>query len=139
MWLQLMVLALLCNGIGDFGLRVLQELGFARDFTPHYLAGWYAAGGLGAMVAAWRSGLRPSRADWAIGLGLGLCSVVGQTMLGRALAQGVPGAIAYPAAKTGGVFLVATVGVLAFRERPGPLGFVALLVGLAGVLLLSLE
>jgi multidrug transporter EmrE-like cation transporter len=139
MWFRLMLLALVLNGAGDFGLRVLHGLGYASGYTPLYLVGWYAAGATGAVAAVARAGVRPTRADWLIGLGLGVASVFGQSMLGLALARGVPGAVAYPAAKTGGVFLVAAVGLFAFRERIGPFGAVGVVLGLAGVLLLSSE
>jgi len=72
-----MLLALVFNGLGDFGLRVLQERGLAKEFTPHYLVGWYLAGAVGAIAAAFRAGVRPTRSNWLVGLGLGAGSVVG--------------------------------------------------------------
>lgn len=138
MWFRLMALAFVFNGLGDFGLRVLSERGLG-EHTPHYLIGWYAAGLVGAVAVAARAGGRPTRGDIVIGCGLGLCSLVGQTALGLALAGGIDGSTAYPVTKTGSVFLVAAAGVVAFRERVGPAGLAGIALGLAAVVLLSLE
>ncbi len=139
MWFRLIVLSMVFNGVGDFGLRVLQELGYASQYSSHYLIGWYAAGALGALVSAWRWQAAPKPVDWLIGLGLGACSFVGQLALGSALGAGVSGSVAYPVAKTGGVFLVAGFGVIVFREALGRIGIVGVVLGLCGVLLVSLE
>ena len=139
MWFRLMLLAFAFNGLGDFGLRVLNESGPGAAYTPHYLVGWYAAGLAGALALAWRDGGRPTAGDLGVGCGLGLCSLAGQTALGLALGSGVDGSTAYPIAKTGSVFLVAAIGLAAFRERVGPTGLAGIALGLAAVILLSLE
>lgn len=91
------------------------------------------------MIAAAKSKVRPSRSDWLVGFGLGVCSAFGQILLGLALANGVTGTVAFPMAKTASVFLVAVFGLFVFREKVGPIGIMGLVLGLAGVLLLSLE
>src|SRR6478609_2723337 len=120
MWFRLMMLAVIFNGLGDFGLRVLKEAGYASDYKSHYLLVWYLGGAIAVAIIALRIGGRITLVDFGISLGLGLCSVCGQLALAQALAQGVDGSVAYPVTKTGGVFLVAFVGTVCFRERVGP-------------------
>ncbi len=139
MWLRMMSLSFLLNGIGDFGIRVLKELGLSTQHTPTYLVGWYLAGAVGAIVTIIRYRLRPTLADSLIGLGLGLFSVCGQYMNSRALSQGMDGSVVFPISKTGSVFLVAGFGALVFREKLGPAGIASVVLGLAAVLLMSFE
>jgi multidrug transporter EmrE-like cation transporter len=139
MWFRLMMLAVIFNGIGDFGLRVLQEAGHAASYTPHYLIVWYFGGAIAMTVIALRSRRQVKKADLAISAALALCSVCGQMSLGQALAEGITGSVAYPVTKTGGVFLVALAGTLIFRERVGPVGLAGIVCGIVAVLLLSFE
>ncbi len=139
MWFRLMMLALVFNGLGDFGLRVLQEAGYASDYTSQYLLVWYLGGAIAVAAIALRIGGKITLVDLGISLGLAVCSLCGQLALGQALAQGIAGSVAYPVTKTGGVFLVAIVGAVIFRERVGPVGLAGILCGLAAVLLLSFE
>lgn len=138
-WLTLILAAFALNGLGDFGLRVLEGRGLAKRFTPHYLAGWYLAGAVGTAVALIRGGRRPTRADLVVGVGLGACSVAYLTLIGLALAADVPGVVAFPVVKVGNVCVVAAAGVVLFRERVGPAGLAGIALGLAAALLLALE
>jgi multidrug transporter EmrE-like cation transporter len=139
MWFRWMMVAFLLNGTCTFGLRILAAMGLAERYTSSYLVFWYFAGCLFLLVLYWRGKERPRVADLATGVGLGLCSACGQTALGRALAQGLPGNVVFPVALGGGLFIVAAAGVLIFKERIGPAGLVGILLGIVSILLLSVE
>ena len=63
-WLRLMLVAFVANGIGPFGLKILSERGLASQYQAQYLLYWYLGGFMFAMAALWRSGLRPTAARW---------------------------------------------------------------------------
>jgi drug/metabolite transporter (DMT)-like permease len=139
MWFRLMMIAMIFNGFGDFGIRLLQYHGNAKEHTAQYLVGWYGTGAIGAIIAMIRTRKWPTKSDWGVGMCLGICSFVGQIMIGKALVDGLPGAVIYPISKTGGIFLVAIAGVILFRERLGIYGIIGIILGLFGVCMLSLE
>ena len=133
-----MLAAFAVNGLCTFGIRILAGQGLAGRYTSTYLLLWYAAGAaiLGVLAAVKRS--RFSWVDLLIGGALGVCSVAGQTSMGMALAAGLPGAMVYPVALAGGLFLVVAAGVLLFGERVGPFGVAGIVLGIVSIVLISM-
>lgn len=110
-----MAIAFLTNGLGVFGTRILAGWSWADQYKFQYLAFWYGAGCLLALLLFLRSGLKVRWKELVIGA---VASVGGgQLSLLTALEKGVPGHIAFPMANGGEVFLVALVGILSFGER----------------------
>ena len=134
-----MMIAFLFNGLCTFGIRILAGLGLAAKYTSSYLVFWYLAGALFLLVLYLRSGERPKRVDVMVGLGLGLFSAAGQTALGLALAQGLPGNVVFPVVLAGGLFIVVAAGVVIFKERIGTAGIAGIVLGVLSIVLLSLE
>jgi multidrug transporter EmrE-like cation transporter len=138
-----MLFAFFFNGACTFGIRILASQNLAERYTPIYLVFWYCAGALllGLISMGNRLSSQKSRGvmktNVFIGVLLGAASALGQTSLGLALGAGLPGAIAYPIALAGGLFIVAGVGVFFFRERIGPCGIAGIVLGLVSMLLLS--
>jgi len=139
MWFRLMMMAFLVNGLCPFGLRILAGLGLAEHYTPLYLVFWYLSGGLFILVLFARNPSRPSRSDVLVGAGLGFFSTCGQTSMGLALANGLPGNVVFPVALAGGLFVVVLTAVLIFRERIGPAGIAGISLGIISIALLSLN
>lgn len=139
MWFRLMLIAFLFNGLCPFGLRILASLGLAVHYTPLYLVFWYLSGGLFILVLFSRDRRRPTRPDMLVGAGLGIFSVCGQTSMGLALANGLPGSIVFPVALAGGLFVVVLTAVLVFKERIGPAGVAGISLGIISIALLSLN
>lgn len=136
-WLRLMLIAFLANGIGPFGLKVLTERGFGDAFQAQYLLYWYC-GGLGFAIAALlKSGLRPTAREIGLGVLMGACSLFGQAFTGLALSHGVPGHVAFPLTTGGSLFLVAAAGLLLFKERVGPYGIAGIVLGIVALVALS--
>lgn len=136
-WLRLMLIAFLANGIGPFGLKVLTERGFGDAYQPQYLLYWYGGGLVFALAALLRSGLRPSGREVAFGALMGASSLCGQWFTGLALANGVPGHVAFPLTTGGSLFLVAAAGLFLFKERVGPYGMAGIALGIAALVALS--
>jgi drug/metabolite transporter (DMT)-like permease len=144
MWFRWMMAAFLFNGVCTFGIRILAGSGLATTYTSTYLFLWYLAGAL--LLVLLRAGGRvygrkPPSMGWidiAVGFGLGAASVAGQTCMSMALSQGLPGAIVFPLALGGGLFVVVGAGVLLFKEPVGPYGFVGIALGVVSIVLLSL-
>src|SRR4051794_35716603 len=106
-WIRLMLVAFVTNGLGPFGLKVMNEQGYG-SFQSQYLVYWYLGGALFG-VAAFLGGLRTTRArEMGLGAVMGLCSLGGQTFTGMSLASGLPGHVVFPITTGGSLFLVAT-------------------------------
>ena len=139
MWFRLMMMAFLLNGLCTFGLRMLAGFGLAAHYTPLYLVFWYLSGGLFTLVLFSRAPRRPARSDVLVGAGLGVFSTCGQTSMGLALANGLPGNVVFPVALAGGLFVVVLAAVVIFRERIGPAGVAGISLGIISIALLSLN
>ena len=139
MWFRLMFLAFLFNGLCTFGLRILTDMGLAREHTLQYLIFWYAGGAIAILMATFRSRGKISRSDLGIGAALGILSGTGQNFLGMALSTGLPGNVVFPVALAGGLFIVVTIGVTVFGERVGPAGIAGIGLGILSIALLSIE
>jgi drug/metabolite transporter (DMT)-like permease len=139
MWLILMLIILLTNGMSSFGLKVLSAWGISSSIKYQYLTIWYAAGALciaiPMVVHRTRSGKK--EALWAAAIAL--LSLGGQLSMANALAVGLPGSIVFPTAIGGSILVVALAGRLFFSEKLHPLSWAGCAVGLAAVVLLSVS
>lgn len=136
-WLRLMLVAFLSNGIGPFGLKILSEQGLAARYQAQYLLYWYLGAFVFAIAAILRSRLRPFGREIWLGALMGACSLLGQAFTGLALSHGVPGHVAFPITTGGSLFLVATAGLLLFREKVGAYGIAGMVLGIAALVALS--
>jgi len=135
-WLRLMLVAFLANGLGPFGLKVLTARGQA-GYQSQYLFYWYLGGLVFALVALrlGRSGVNGR--EVLLGAAMGGSSFAGQSFTAMALAKGLPGHIAFPLTTGGSLFLVALAGIVLFRERIGPYGLCGVILGVAALVMLS--
>jgi drug/metabolite transporter (DMT)-like permease len=138
MWLRMMLLAFLFNGLSPFGLRILAAMGVGQELTPVYLFYWYVGGLAFVLIWALRKRERISGMAVLIGSGMALCGVLGQVTMGLALAYGAPGNVVFPLAVGANIFIVAAGGVLLFKERVGIYGKAGIAVGLLATVLLSI-
>jgi len=135
-WIRLMLVAFLANGIGPFGLKVLAEQGLAAH-QSRYLFYWYIGGtafGIAALAAG-RTGVRLR--EILLGAAMGACSLAGQSFTALALARGLPGHIVFPLTTGGSLFVVAVAGIVLFRERVGPYGLCGIVLGVASLVMLA--
>jgi len=137
LWLQLMLIAFVANGIGPFGLKVLTEEGLATGYQAQYLLYWYVGAFVFAVAALVRSRLRPYGREIWLGALMGGCSLLGQAFTGLALSHGVPGHVAFPITTGGSLFLVGAAGLLLFKEKIGAYGLAGMALGIAALVALS--
>lgn len=135
-WLRLMLISFVANGLGPFGLKILTERGFG-DHQQQYLFFWYLAGFAFALVALLVSRTGVSGREALLGAAMGGCSLAGQTFTVLALEKGIPGHIAFPLTTGGSLFLVAAAGLMLFKERIGPYGICGVVLGIASLVMLS--
>ena len=136
MWLRLMLIAFLANGLGPFGLRVLEDRGLLEPYRLPYLGFWFTGGLILAGAAYLRRPTRFSGAELLLGTAMAASSFGGQ--LGTALALAtVPGHIAFAVTTGGNLFIVAAAGILIFRERVGGYGLAGIALGIGSLLLLG--
>ena len=139
MWMRLMAIAFLANGLGAFGMGALKVLGLSGDYRPLYLAFWYGSGFLLAVVIFFRSERTlPYARECFVSAGMAVCSVVGWLGIAYAFQYGIPGHVIFPVAIGGSLFFVAAVGVLFFKERVSRYGIAGILLGVAGIVILCL-
>ena len=136
-WLRLMLVAFVANGIGPFGLKILSEEGLAASYQAQYLLYWYLGAFVFAIAALLGARLRPAPREVGLGALMGACSLLGQAFTGLALSHGVPGHVAFPMTTGGSLFLVAAAGLLLFREKVGRYGIAGLVLGIAALVALS--
>jgi multidrug transporter EmrE-like cation transporter len=139
MWFRLMMLAFVFNGLCSFGLRILTDMGLAREHTLNYLFFWYLGGAIAMALAVVGGRVGISKVDMIIGSALGLLSGLGQSFIGMALSTGLPGNVVYPVTLAGGLFIVVAIGVTVFQERVGWAGITGILLGIISIALLSVE
>jgi multidrug transporter EmrE-like cation transporter len=137
-WLRLMLVAFVANGIGPFGLKILTEQGLATRYQAQYLLYWYLGAFVFAIGAFLRGRFPVYRREIWLGALMGSCSLLGQAFTGLALSHGVPGHVAFPITTGGSLFLVATAGLLLFKERVGAYGIAGLALGIVALVALSL-
>jgi multidrug transporter EmrE-like cation transporter len=136
MWLRLMAIAFLANGLGPFGLRILEDKGLLAPHRLAYLAWWYLGGFLLVLLTYLRKPEQFTRSELAIGVAMACFSLGGQLATALALAS-VPGHIAFAVTTGGNLFIVAAAGVFLFHERVGVYGTVGILLGITSILLLG--
>jgi multidrug transporter EmrE-like cation transporter len=137
MWYRMMAIAFFTNGLGAFGVRVLQGMGLAQTHSFLYLDFWYLAGLAVSMIAFLSRRPKLSPAELAVGGLMGLFSSVGWIFLTQAVARGMPGYLIFPIAIGGSLSVVAAVGVMVFKERLSAYGYLGILTGVAGIALLA--
>jgi multidrug transporter EmrE-like cation transporter len=139
MWIVLMLISFLCNGLETFGLRVLAGFGVANTDVNLYLLYYYLGGLLFIGIPLAAKNLWPNKAEVYIGTLMAIFSVMGTAALALALGRyQVPGNVAYPISTGGSLFVVVIAGVLFFRERLGKYGIAGCALGTLAVVLLSI-
>lgn len=137
MWLRLMLVAFIANGLGPFGLRVLQGEGLLEAFRYSYLFYWYLGGAALAVAFSLRRWSRPGAAECLLGGAMGACSLGGQVATALAL-ETVPGHAVFAVTTGGTLFVVAAAGILIFQEKVGKYGLAGITLGIAAILMLGL-
>jgi drug/metabolite transporter (DMT)-like permease len=132
-----MLIAFVTNGLGPFGLKMLEEKQLSA-FQPQYLLFWYLGAAIFGVLAFLRGFHRPNRQEVWLGAAMGLCSLCGQTFTGLALARGIPGHVAFPITTGGSLFLVAAAGIFVFKERVGSYGAAGIVLGILSLVLVSI-
>ncbi len=132
-----MLIAFLANGIGPFGLGVLEVRGILEAFRFPYLFYWYLGGALLAAAFSLRRWSRLRAAEWFLGGAMGACSLGGQVATALAL-ESVPGHAVFAVTTGGTLFVVAAAGILVFHERIGKYGLAGIALGIASILMLGL-
>ena len=134
-----MLLAFIANGLGPFGLKILDERGLAASYRYQYLIAWYGGGVLLMLVALLVIRELPGKRELLLAAMMGLGSFGGQLFSSLALAHNVPGYVVFPATTGGSLFVVPLIGVLLFREKISRYGIAGILTGTAALLLLSVS
>jgi drug/metabolite transporter (DMT)-like permease len=136
-WLPLMLLAFLCQGMAASSQKVLVEAKAGDHVWQFYIVLYWS----GFLVMALLSFMRepwPNRREFATALVMAVASVMGNVSITTAL-NSVKGVVAYPVSNGGSLTLVVLVGVLLFREKVNPIGLGGIVCGISAILVLVLS
>jgi multidrug transporter EmrE-like cation transporter len=136
-WLWLMLVILLTNGMGAFGLKILASWNLPAAVKFPYLTVWYAAGIPLISIPMFLGGKRGGLKEVCWGALFAVLSLGGQLAMAHALELGVPGSVVFPVAVGGSILVVALAGRLFFRERMHLLSWAGVAIGILAVALLS--
>jgi drug/metabolite transporter (DMT)-like permease len=138
-WMRWMLLAFVANGLGPFGLKILDERGLAAAYRYQYLIGWFGGGTVLMLAALLAIRQLPGKWELLLAAAMGLGAFGGQLFSSLALAHKIPGHVVFPATTGGSLFVVPLVGVLLFGEKISRYGIAGILTGTAALLLLSVS
>jgi len=138
MWYRWMFLAFITNGLSQFGVCVLKDMGLAQSHSSLYLSCWYATGLAAAVVIFLISDRKLLPQEIILGGMMGLFSSGQWFMLTAALGCGVPGYLVFPVAIGGSLSVVALVGVLLLREHLSSYGYLGIASGIAATVILAM-
>lgn len=137
MWYRWMLLAFITNGLSQFGVRIIGDMGLAGSHGYLYLSFWYLTGLFAAAIVFLGAKRSLQRREVVLGCTMGLFSAGCWFLLTGAVGQGVPGYLAFPVAIGGSLSVVALVGVLVLRESLSVYGYLGVGCGIAGLVVLS--
>jgi drug/metabolite transporter (DMT)-like permease len=139
MWLFLMLIILLANGMSSFGLKILTAWGLPTSIKFPYLTIWYAAGlfcfGIPLLWRKERGGWK--EAGW--GALIALLSIGGQLAMANALSAGIAGSVVFPVTIGGSILIVAVAGQVFFGEKLSAVSWAGVLIGFVAIVLLSMS
>jgi drug/metabolite transporter (DMT)-like permease len=138
LWLQLMFVAFLTNGLGSFGLKILAEKHLSGQYQFQYLLFWYLTSSLIAAFVFLTKHSKPMKSEILMGAGMGLSSVLGQLGMVMAMSSHVPGYLVFPLAIGGNLFIVVAGGLILFKERLRTYGFAGLGLGVVALVILAI-
>ena len=138
MWLLLMLVILLTNGMSAFGLKVIAGWGLPQAAKFPYLTAWYAGGFAAIAVPMWFRGTRAHWKELGWGAVMAGLSMGGQIAMAMALDSNVPGHVVFPVAIGGSILVVTMVGRFFFGERMNRFNTAGVALGFLSVLLLSM-
>jgi drug/metabolite transporter (DMT)-like permease len=138
LWLQLMFVAFLTNGLGSFGLKILAERQLSEQYQYQYLVFWYLSASVIAAIFFLAKHSKPFKSEILMSTGMGLCSVLGQLGMVMALSSKIPGYLVFPVAIGGNLFIVVAGGLILFKERLRSYGIVGLVAGVAALVILAI-
>lgn len=137
MWIRMMLICFLTNGLGAFGLRVMSGMGLSETFKFPYLMLWYWAGFVLSAIVFLAASRHLNRSEIIIGGGLACSSVIGQLGMAFSLDYGIPGFVVFQVAPGGGLFFVVLVGILFFKERVSTYGVAGIILGMIALAILT--
>jgi drug/metabolite transporter (DMT)-like permease len=134
-WLALVGTAFVLTGIPQLAQAAAARLGAINLWFYLFLT--FLAGALALWGVILIKRTRPGRGLFAYGALAAVGSVAGNFFLLRALAK-LREPIVFPVSTAGPILAAVLLSVFYFRERIKPLGYLGILAGLAGIVLLAL-
>ena len=136
MWKKFAGLSFIANGLCLLAGKILTESGLG-NFTLLYLLIFYAIGFSWSFSLCLKKKIVPTRKAIFIGAGAGISSFSGSLFLLLALRK-MPGSIVFPIAIGGNLVTVIILASFLFKERLGVRGFMGIISGILGLILLSI-
>jgi drug/metabolite transporter (DMT)-like permease len=135
-WISFLGAAFLLNGVPQVAQAAAARLG--RINLWYFLFLTFLSGAVVFGLFYLVRGVKPHRAVFSFGALAAAGSVAGNLFILKSLAT-LPEAVVFPVALAGPVIGAVLLSILFFREKIRPLGYLGMIVGLAGIILLTLK
>jgi drug/metabolite transporter (DMT)-like permease len=135
-WLVLLAFAFVLTGIPQIAQAAAARLGAINLWYFLFLT--FLAGSVALWSFLYAKRMEPRRGVLVVGGLAGLASVAGNMFTLHALGR-LPEPVVFPVSLAGPVIGAVLLSVLFFREKTKPLGYLGILLGLGGIVLLALS
>ncbi len=135
-WISFLAAAFLLNGVPQVAQAAAARLN--RINLWYFLFLTFLSGALVFGIFHLVKGIKPGRAVFSFGALAAAGSVAGNLFILKSLAR-LPEAVVFPVALAGPVIGAVLLSIFFFREKIRPLGYLGMIIGLTGIILLTLN
>ena len=137
MWINIVIAAMLTNGIVLASMKAVHQYGYGKSI-PLFLFCVYAASTLVGLSKLKFKKPVFEKKEVVTGAALGVSLTAGMVFITLALER-LPGCVIYPAVNGGAVVLVSIAAAMIFREKYSIFGVLGIISGVVSILFLSLK
>ena len=116
-------------------LKVFSEMGSKTEHSALLVSAFFSAGIFCWVLILW-GGEKPRTQEWQTGATFGVGNIMANYFLLRGLSH-VPGVVVFPLINNSVLLLVTLIGVVVWHERPGRLGYGAIVCAGVGSVFIS--
>lgn len=137
MWVNIILGAMIANGIAMASMKAVNHYGYGR-FIPLFLFCTYTTSTLISRLGPEFKKPIFEKGEVFLGVALGISLVAGMVFVTLSL-KFLPGCIVYPVVNGGAVILISVVATVLFREKYSIFGLLGIVSGVASIFFLSLK
>lgn len=137
MWINIILAAMLANGIALASMKAIHQYGYSK-FIPLFLFCMYTTSTLISWLNRKRQKSSFKKKEIFVGVALGISLLAGMVFVTLALKL-LPGCVVYSVVNGGAVIIVSIASLIIFREQYSIFGILGIISGIVSVFFLSLK